>query len=117
MSSTWYIYCLGHNPATQITGHSAASLAVDRIVEGFEDHPHCDFVIIRVSGGPVEVGCSGKTDVCSHTEPEWVDVDWLKLLRYFDVIEDDDLELARLRNRHTMKHWTPERLHRLRYAL
>jgi hypothetical protein len=44
-------------------------------------------------------------------------VDWLKLLRYFDVIEDDDLELARLRNRHTMKHWTPERLHRLRYAL
>lgn len=118
MSSNWKVLCMSHDPATIISEHSFAAGAEESIKEGYESHPHCDFLVMRVSGGPVEVGCTGLTHPCvGHNETVWVEADWIRILQYLDKEDGTPTEITRLRNKHTLKCWTAERLHRLRYSL
>lgn len=107
---------MSHDPSMVIfeTNPSDMEEAIGEIVAGgFENHPGCDLLIMRVSGAPVEFVCTGKTDACKHGYFQEADADWLRVLSKLDL--DDDLK--KLRSRPTLRCWTDERLHRLRNCL
>jgi hypothetical protein len=122
MSSTYYVLCMSHDPATIVTEHGNTHDAEAAILERFENHPHCDFLIMRVSGAPVEFGCPG-TDLpvgtaggcLGHSKTYWIDADWLRLLTY--VEGDQSGELQKLRLRPALRCWSADRLKRLRFHL
>lgn len=117
MSSTYYLLCMSHDPATVITqlGDPESLPNPDDLQES---HPHCDFVISRLSGAPVEFGCPG-FGACpcgGHSGIRWVDADWLRVLRI--ALDARTSDTQRLRDkRHTLKCWNFERLNGLRYEL
>lgn len=116
MSSSYYLLCLGHDPATVITElGDPENLPTPGNIQ--ETHPNCDLVVSRVSGAPVEFGCVGINSPCGgHSDIRWADADWLRLM----VIAQDAraADVQRLRDkRHTLKCWNFERLNLLRYEL
>jgi len=127
VSSTYYILCMNHNPAmvagefsTSRCNDAVASLKnLDETGSQFEQHPHCDLIISRVSGAPVEFGCVARTQKqrIYHSEVHWVEADWLRLLYHTQKTLPDDEFLQSLRSKHDLKCWTPERLHNLRFEL
>lgn len=62
MSSTWHVLFLSHDPAITVSEHSFEEEAEEAIDGGFESHANCDFLIVRRSGAPVEVICTGRTE-------------------------------------------------------
>jgi len=84
MSSSFELLCVSHTPAIGAAGElPTADDAARRIAAGLPEHPHCDLIIARRSGGLVEFGCpptAGRSGRCYHSSVRWVDVEWLRLL-------------------------------------
>lgn len=118
MSSTYYLLCLGHNPATVVMELSDP-MQLPSYQELVDNHPECDFVITRVSGAPVEFGCPGFGDYPCGGHPgtvRWVDIDWLHVL--WIAIDSRLMDVQRLtRKRQALKCWNFDRLNKLRYEL
>ena len=120
MSSSYYILCLSHDPATTAREARSAEDAADVIRAGVEGHRDCDLLVERVSGAPVEYGCPphgarvGGPN-CFHGDVEWVDADWLRLLAQAHRSTDPAVVEAVRRGRFSC--WTAERTRRLRYGL
>lgn len=116
MSSTYYLLCASHDPATIITELGDPE-ALPRPSDLEKTHPNCDFVISRVSGAPVEFGCPGfGTCPCGgHGGINWIDADWLRLL----VIAQDvkAARIRKIRERSGLRCWDDIRLRRLRHEL
>lgn len=120
MSSNYYILCLSHDPATTVRELSSPASAATAVKDGVEEHAGCDLLIERVSGGPVEFGCPPHNSRpagprCYHSDVEWVDTEWLRLLGRAHQCDDPRLVEAVEMGRFYC--WTRERLHRLRHHL
>lgn len=116
MSSTYYLLCMSHNPATTITELGDPE-SIWRPDDLDKQHPNCDFVITRLSGGLVEVGCPGvKCPTGGHNSIQWAQADWLRILSYFEP-DDPRPDLQKLFKRNTLQCWSYDRLYRLRYEL
>ena len=120
MSSTYYVLCMSHDPATVAAEASTPDSAMTQIRDGISGHGDCDLLIERVSGGPVEIGCPpatarGAGPQCSHRDTEWVDVEWLRLLGRAYTSTDHHLLDAIATGWFAC--WTQDRLHRLRQSL
>lgn len=117
MSSSYYLYCVSHNPASWITelGHPET---ISRPDDLNETHPHCDFVIVQVSGAPIKFGCPGYGNCpCGgHSNIEWINIDWLRLLDFFEP-DDCRSEVQELLKRSTFSCWSFERLKNLRIQM
>jgi hypothetical protein len=122
VSSTYNVLCLSHDPAIVIEGFNTAEDAHKAILETPEVHQGCDLLISRVSGAPCEFACPGEIrnhethQTCYyHTNLQWIEADWLRLLAY--VQGDKSKEIRELRRRSALRCWSPERISRLRYEL
>ncbi|HEX5566098.1 MAG TPA: hypothetical protein VFY14_04030 [Streptomyces sp.] len=120
MSSNYYVLCLSHDPAITAREYRTPEEAAEAIKRGTAEHPGCDLVIERVSGAPVEIGCSpSKTRSagprCYHRDVEWVDVKWLRLLALAYISTDPDVLDAAQKG--LFYCWPRERLYRLRHSL
>lgn len=120
MSSTYYAYCLSHDPALTIGPEltlAEAKALDDR--DGLPGHEQCDIAIGRWSGALVEVACLGRQlpgpTGCKghHARIDWADRDWLRLLAAGAPHIDADL-IAPLTTRGC---WPLDRLTRLRDEL
>lgn len=94
MSSTFSFLCLGHDPAieTDRLTHGSRDVrdldtALSLLPAQRAEHPHCDLLIARYSGGLVEVICPpseiGETrhgGTWHPHGPKQVEVRWLRLL-------------------------------------
>jgi hypothetical protein len=118
VSSTYYVLCLSHDPATTAREYSSPEAAAGVIKAGIEGHTGCDMLIERVSGGPVEYGCPphptrAAGPRCYHRDVEWVDTEWLRLLGRAHESTDPRIQEAVKQGRFYC--WTGDRLHRLRH--
>jgi hypothetical protein len=120
VSSSYYILCLSHDPATTVRECSTAETAAAAIKAGIEAHTGCDLLIERVSGGPVEYGCPPHDTRragphCYHRDVGWVDTQWLQLLGHARISPDPGMQKAIKQG--YFRCWTRDRLHRLRHSL
>lgn len=120
MSSTYYILCLSHDPATTEGECYTAEEAEQRIAAGLETHPNCDLAVSRHSGAVCEIGCitskHRKTKLtCYHGALIWAEADWLRLLAAAHQSNDPAVRAVAEKSRHRC--WTPERIQRLRLEL
>lgn len=127
MSSTYGIFCLSHDPA--IEAAESAPNAVEAVAwaaDGFGDHPACDLLVARYSGGLVQIGCPGMGTEPGrmrghpgwHRDTVWAEAGLLRVAAAVIETEADghaDVLTASL-GRMPMC-WTVERLHRLRHVL
>lgn len=121
MSSSFYVLCLSHDPAMVAAECRSATDAEERIAAGIDEHPHCDLLISRVSGAPVEFGCppvtgrDGQHHCMYHPHSaQWADAAWLRVLTIAYGKVDPDLILRRDGR---LACWPPDRVHRLRDQL
>lgn len=94
MSSEYRVICMSHDPAFEVDHdwpdpEKALASIRDR---RHDDHPSCDLVVGRWSGGPVELCCPGSPPGPGstvdtrrhhhgwHRDPLWTDAGWLRLL-------------------------------------
>lgn len=124
MSSTYHVLCLSHDPALTATGasYNQAAEAEAAIRDDDLQHPHCDLLIARFSGGLVQLGCPPTGSQprthqhwCRpHKATEWVDVPWLRVLaaaRIARVLPDE------ITRSHRFSCWPDVRLQRLRHEI
>jgi hypothetical protein len=124
MSSTFHVLCLSHDPALAITrtGYNQAAEAEAAIRDNGIEHPDCDLLIARFSGGLVQLGCPPTGSQprvhqhwCRlHRTTEWVDVAWLRVLaaaRTAQVLPDE------ITKSHHFSCWPEVRLWRLRHEI
>jgi hypothetical protein len=124
VSSNYRILCLSHDPATIASDDYASPEAAEAaIIAGLSEHPECDLLVGRYSYPLVEVGCpptttprgSGQHNCYPHSQTEWAEVAWLRLLAAAHQSGDD--QMRALANDHHLAHWPWERLRRLRGEL
>jgi hypothetical protein len=120
MSSSYYVLCLSHDPATTARECSSPEAAADAIKAGIEAHRDCDLLIERVSGAPVEYGCPPSItraagQRCYHRDVAWVDTEWLRLLGRAHESTDPRIQEAVAQGRFHC--WTRDRVHRLRHQI
>ncbi|MFZ3473127.1 hypothetical protein ACODT3_10665 [Streptomyces sp. 4.24] len=120
MSSTYYILCLSHDPATTEGESYTFEEAEQRVTAGLETHPNCDLAISRSSGSIVEVACltskDRKADLhCYHSGLIWADANWLRLLAAAHQSTDPAVRDVATKRGHRC--WPPERIQRLRLEL
>jgi hypothetical protein len=119
VSSTYYTLCLSHDPAIEYRPHRSAEEALAEIAAGgISEHPHCDLVVLRMSGGPSELVCppsrEHRPDAClAHSDPVWIDADVLTCLAAVRRSTDPEI-LAAADATRLFRHWPRQRLHRLR---
>lgn len=92
MSSNFSLICASHQPAIVLDGEYPD---VRRALEALEpgaglaaQHPHCDLIVGRWSGGLIELGClpsnariyAGQPHTGWHRDVQWVDASWLRLM-------------------------------------
>jgi hypothetical protein len=120
VSSSYYAYCLSHDPALTISSEltfAEAKALDDR--DGLVGHEQCDIAVGRVSGALIEVGCLGLQlpgpTGCKghHARIDWASKEWLRLLAAGAPHVDADL-IAPLTTRGC---WPLDRLTRLRVEL
>lgn len=124
MSSSYYLLCLSHDPATTIAGpfndaEEPLRLAAERAGDCISEHTTCDLLIGRYSGSLIEICCPGDAGPRAthrHPRPRWLDADWLRLLL---AVQREPLgNDARARVvKFTVECWFPRRLIRLRREL
>lgn len=131
MSSTFSFLCLGHDPAIE----------TDRLIHGSRDvkdvdtalgllpaqraeHPRCDLLIARYSGGLVELVCPPSTEIGErHSRyhphgPERIEARWLRLLWAacsYPAPREPELQAAV--DAFAVTCWTWPRISRLGYVL
>lgn len=129
MSSTYQVYCLSHDPAISAVDNASREECISWAATGFGEHPSCDLLVARYSGGLVELGCPGmgeRTDegltrrvhLGWHRDMVWADAGLLRIAAAVIETEGDghaDVITKSLKRMPTC--WTVERLHRLRYVL
>lgn len=121
MSSDYNALCLSHDPAIVMgTDERTWDAALER---GRLDHPRCDLLVGRWSGGLVELCCPGmpveqdhKPHSGWHRDPVWTDAGLLRIvaLAWSHAALDGVLRAALAR---TPMCWTKDRLMRLRPEL
>ncbi|MET7477968.1 hypothetical protein ABZT17_26875 [Streptomyces sp. NPDC005648] len=120
MSSTYHIFCLGHDPAIAITGlgHNRPDQAEAAIRDDTDSHARCDLIIARYSGGLVELGCPPSYPVrdgayrCGvHSRTQWVMDEWLTLLAA--AYQSDDEAVKAAAEHRGFSCWPWDRLRRL----
>lgn len=122
MSSTYYTLCLSHDPAISYRRHRTDAEALAEIAAGaIEEHPTCDLVVLRVSGGPSELACppsdQHRPDGClAHSDPVWIDADVLRCLAAVRRSELPEINATADTTR-LFHHWSRQRIHRLRHVL
>jgi hypothetical protein len=106
---------MSHNPAVTIGSDMVIETAIrawssgdDRIL----DHENCDIMVGAFSYPLVRVGCFGTSMPNSgcgshHSEINWVDVEWLLLLSYVMLCDDETEELL---SKFRFRCWTPRRM-------
>lgn len=120
MSSTYYILCLSHDPATTHGEYRTPEEAETAITAGITGHPHCDLLIGRYSYPLVEAGCPASRNQpaqlrCCHGATVWADADVLRLLAAGYQSQDEAvLEATKQFEFHC---WSWERVRRLRDEL
>ncbi|TYB69692.1 hypothetical protein FXF51_05895 [Nonomuraea sp. PA05] len=125
MSSVYRVLCLSHDPAiilSEVEYHRPEA-AVSDIAAGIDGHAECDLLIGRYSYPLIEVGCppatgperSGRPRCSTHSTTEWVDVAWLRIL--LAVHRNGTKEMQELVGATQLRHWSYERLRRLRDEL
>ena len=125
MSSSYHILCVSHDPGIYAIEDVRKERLEHFLTSSLEDHQHCDLLVLRRSGGLVEVGCPGtlikdrnSDSKCLHNEIKWERVEWLRLLRYTQMISPvEDPYLGKLRGHYEMRCWNHIRIHRLRLEL
>lgn len=125
MSSVYRVLCLSHDPAIAITEveYSRPESAAADIASGIDGHRDCDLLIGRYSYPLVEVGCppiigperAGRRRCSAHSNTQWVDVAWLRILAAVHQSGAD--QMRALANASQLRHWSWERLRRLRDEL
>ncbi|GHH57772.1 hypothetical protein [Lentzea cavernae] len=95
MSSTFSFLCLGHDPAIETSRliHGSRDVrdeatALSLLPEHRAEHPRCDLLLARYSGGLVELICPPSLEVGETRHggsyhphgPDRVDAKWLRLL-------------------------------------
>ncbi|MEV0382348.1 hypothetical protein [Nonomuraea sp. NPDC050643] len=129
MSSIYRILCLSHDPAiTADAEYSRPEPAIAAIGSGIDGHADCDLLIGRYSYPLIEVGCppntgaqrTGQHRCYPHSVTEWVDVAWLRILAAVYRIGDEQTAMLAVEsslNHSALRHWSRERLRRLRDEL
>jgi hypothetical protein len=130
VSSTYRVLCLSHDPAVEAAEPDGLSRASDMAATGFDDHPQCDLLVARYSGGLIELGCVGMDSPAidlsrSHTghpglhrDTVWADAGLLRVAAACIVTEDDGhAEVITKALGQMPMCWTHKRLHRLRHVL
>jgi hypothetical protein len=87
MSSDYRVLCLSHDPALVVTilewpnPDGAIAAAKDPAsTPGLGEHRGCDLMVGRYSYPLIEVCCVGKPHCPFIHPPEWINVEWLRLL-------------------------------------
>ncbi|MEV0831462.1 MULTISPECIES: hypothetical protein [Streptosporangiaceae] len=129
MSSIYRVLCLSHDPAiTTEAEYARPESAVAAIASGIDGHPDCDLLIGRYSYPLIEVGCPPTTGperaarhrCYPHSVTEWADVAWLRILAAVYQVGDEQMRTlasATSLQHGTLRHWSRERLRRLRDEL
>ena len=86
MSSDYQALCLNHDPAIVVEGEwrsaaEAVAAVKARTDERLRSHQTCDLLVGRYSYPLVEVCCPGGNHTgLLHTNEQWIDASWLRLL-------------------------------------
>ncbi|PRY35365.1 hypothetical protein [Umezawaea tangerina] len=120
MSSAFDLVCLSHDPgiSVRMITDSAEVRTLDGAHEWMRSrtqHEACDVVIVRVSGGPVEVICPPSGCSAHSNSVVRVDVPWLRLL--WAAQQCDKNTPAGRAAEQAASCWSTTRLHRLRHEL
>ncbi|MFD8820805.1 hypothetical protein ACFV1C_00300 [Streptomyces sp. NPDC059605] len=122
MSSAYFLLCLSHDPAVITGKYQTPEQALDELESGIEGHSDCDLVIGRISGSLIEVGCPpthlqhpDRRPCLAHSCTVWADADLLRLLTVVGGTYDGAVREAA--DAHAFRHWSAQRLHRLRVEL
>lgn len=123
MSSAYRVLCVSHDPALTYGEYRTPGEAEAAIQGGIEEHARCDLLIGRYSYPLVEVGCpawaepdrAGQSRCTSHSNTQWVDVVWLRILA--GVHQSGTDRMRELADASQLRHWSRERLRRLRGEL
>lgn len=127
MSSNYHVICLGHDPAIRLdrqwnNAAEAVAAATDPAASVRADHPNCDLVIGRWSGGLIEIGCPSSTPMTSshlilHGSSQWTEVGWLRLLAAADDATSEGATALATAVTEASRCWSAERVRRLRNEL
>ncbi|MEU5939391.1 hypothetical protein ABZ807_09390 [Micromonospora sp. NPDC047548] len=125
MSSNYHILCMNHDPAIVVDGGwtqpaVAITEARQHANEQLRHHQNCDLLVGRYSYPLIEVCCpGGEHNGVSHSQPEWVDADWLRLLyaAYRSQGREPEPAVARAVQHLARGCWGVGRVHRLRVEL
>lgn len=129
MSSTYAILCMSHDPAIEAVDERSAEEAISWAAAGLSEHPNCDLLVARYSGGIIQVGCPGVATppdgrLAHRGHPGWHrDIIWAEagLLRVAAAVvqteDDGHAEVLTKSLKRMPMCWTVERLRRLRHVL
>lgn len=123
MSSVYRILCVSHDPALDYGEYRSRGEVEDAVRADGGQHADCDLMLGRYSYPLVEVGCpallgcerAGGRLCGSHGHTEWVDVAWLRILAAAHQAGTD--QMRQLAGATQLRHWSWERLRRLRHEL
>lgn len=83
MSSTYYILCASHDPAIEAIGNGCTREKAELLLlNGLNNHPKCNLVIVELSGSWVSFGFN------NYGRVKWVDKLWIQLL--YRLYSDND---------------------------
>lgn len=125
MSSVYDLLCMSHDPALAVTGRGwttpeeAIAAALEPTMHDWlvEDHGKCDLLVGRYSASLVEICCPASREHGGHNRhnsPQWIDRDWLVLLRAAMAAPADPALRAAIEDvARGQSCWTWQRLDRL----
>lgn len=127
MSSTYDVLCLSHDPATRATEDApSAEEALSWAAHGFAEHPTCDLLVARYSGGLIELGCPGMGAELRrgghpsgwHRDAIWAEAGLLRVAAaVIETEADGHADVIGQALKRMPMCWTVQRLHRLRHVL
>lgn len=127
MSSVYRILCMSHDPAIIVSDAewNGPAEAMERAgnpsqFAGMAEHQNCDLLVGRYSYPLVEVGCPPRENSaagCMHLHPQWIGVEWLRLLAASLDAEAAPLREAVEELTRRCRCWSRQRVERLRSEL
>lgn len=127
MSSTYRILCMSHDPAI-VVGESEWNTPAEAVERAgnpgqfpdMAEHQNCDLLVGRYSYPLVEVGCPPRENSatgCMHLHPQWLGVEWVRLLAASLNAEAAPLCTAVEELTQRYRCWSRQRIERLRSEL